>query len=94
MRDALDEAGFPRVKIIGSSGFGVTKCACMADARAPLDVVGTGSYIPERWNETYATADIIAYNGQERVKTGREFLLPSIRAAQRIRTSTDRTAQS
>ncbi|GAB3589932.1 nicotinate phosphoribosyltransferase [Acetobacter peroxydans] len=94
MRDALDEAGFPRVKIIGSSGFGVTKCACMADARAPLDVVGTGSYIPERWNETYATADIIAYNGQERVKMGREFLLPSTRAAQRLGATTDRTAQS
>jgi nicotinate phosphoribosyltransferase len=66
----------------------------MADARAPLDVVGTGSYIPERWNETYATADIIAYNGQERVKMGREFLLPSTRAAQRLGATTDRTAQS
>ena len=92
--DGMDGAGCAGVKVVGCSECGITKCACMADARAPRGVVGTGSYIPERWNETYATADIIAYNGQERVKTGREFLLPSIRAAQRIRTSTDRTAQS
>ncbi|MFT9258517.1 MAG: nicotinate phosphoribosyltransferase, partial [Acetobacter sp.] len=79
MREALDEAGFPKVRIVASSGFGVTKCACMADARAPVDVVGTGSYIPEWWNETYATTDIIAYDGVERVKIGREFLFPSAR---------------
>lgn len=79
MREELDHAGFPHVKIIASSGFGVTKCACMADAHAPVDVVGTGSFIPELWNETYATADIVSYNGVERVKIGREFLLPSFR---------------
>ncbi|OAG75885.1 Nicotinate phosphoribosyltransferase [Acetobacter malorum] len=83
MRDALDEAGFPQVKIIASSGFGVTKCACMADARAPIDIVGTGSFIPDRWNETYATADIVSYNGVERVKIGREFLLPSAQKTQK-----------
>ena len=47
----------------------------MADARAPIDVVGTGSYLPEHWSETYATADIVAYDGRARVKVGREFLL-------------------
>jgi nicotinate phosphoribosyltransferase len=75
MRDALDSAGFPRVRIVGSSGFGVEKCKVMADAQAPLDVVGTGSYIPEAWSETYATADIVEYDGEARVKVGREFLL-------------------
>ncbi|MEE8663346.1 MAG: nicotinate phosphoribosyltransferase [Acetobacter sp.] len=79
MREALDEAGWSRVKIVVSSGFGVTKCASMADAGAPIDVVGTGSFIPERWGETYATADIVSYNGRESVKIGREFLLPSVR---------------
>jgi nicotinate phosphoribosyltransferase len=74
MREALDEAGFPRVRIVGSSGFSVEKCRVMADAKAPLDVVGTGSYLPEAWSETYATADIIAYGGTPRVKVGREFL--------------------
>jgi nicotinate phosphoribosyltransferase len=75
MREALDEAGFPKVGIIASSGFGVQKCRVMAEARAPIDVVGTGSFIPNTWSETYATADIVDYDGQARVKIGREFLL-------------------
>ena len=75
MREALDAAGYPRVRIVASSGFGVDKCRVMADARAPIDVVGTGSFIPESWHETYATADIIEYDGVPMVKVGREFLL-------------------
>ncbi len=75
MREALDEAGFPKVRIVASSGFGVGKCRVMAEAKAPLDVVGTGSFIPDTWSETYATADIVAYDGVARVKIGREFLL-------------------
>jgi nicotinate phosphoribosyltransferase len=75
MREALNEAGFPKVRIVASSGFGVSKCRVMAEAKAPIDVVGTGSFIPNTWSETYATADIVAYNGVARVKLGREFLL-------------------
>ena len=75
MREALDEAGFPAVRIVASSGFGVDKCRVMADAKAPIDVVGTGSFIPDFWHETYATADIVEYDGVPMVKVGREFLL-------------------
>ncbi len=75
MREGLDEAGYPAVRIIASSGFGVDKCRVMADAHAPIDVVGTGSFIPDAWAETYATADIVEYDGEARVKVGREFLL-------------------
>jgi nicotinate phosphoribosyltransferase len=75
MREALDSAGFPKVRIVASSGFGVGKCRVMAEARAPIDVVGTGSFIPDAWSETYATADIVDYDGTPRVKVGREFLL-------------------
>ncbi len=75
VREALDEAGFPRVRLVVSSGFGVDKCRVMADAKAPIDLVGTGSFIPADWHETYATADIIEYDGQARVKVGREFLM-------------------
>jgi nicotinate phosphoribosyltransferase len=75
MREELDEAGFPRVRIVASSGFGVDKCRVMADAHAPVDVVGTGSFIPDSWSETYATADIVEYDGAPMVKVGREFLL-------------------
>jgi nicotinate phosphoribosyltransferase len=79
MREALDAAGFPGAKIVASSGFGPEKCRIMAVAKAPIDVIGTGSYLPELWTETYATADIIAYDGQPMVKVGREFLLRSKR---------------
>jgi nicotinate phosphoribosyltransferase len=82
MREVLDEANFPRVRIVVSSGFGVEKCSVMADAHAPIDVVGTGSFIPEQWSETYATADVVAYNGEPRVKVGREFLLRRANGAQ------------
>src|SRR5271169_865790 len=75
MRLRLDEAGLNRIKIVASSGFGPAKCRMMAAANAPIDVIGTGSYLPELWSETYATADIIAYDGQPMVKAGREFLL-------------------
>jgi nicotinate phosphoribosyltransferase len=49
----------------------------MSSVGAPIDMIGTGSYIPESWSETYATADIVEYNGVSRVKIGREFLLPN-----------------
>jgi nicotinate phosphoribosyltransferase len=75
LRLVLDDAGFPQAKIVASSGFGPEKCRMMAAANAPIDVIGTGSYLPELWSETYATADIIAYDGEPRVKAGREFLL-------------------
>jgi nicotinate phosphoribosyltransferase len=66
VRRALDEGG---------SGFVPAKCRMMAVADAPIDVIGTGSYLPEIWSETYATADIVAYDDQPMVKSGREFLL-------------------
>ena len=74
-REQLDQAGFDRVKIVASSGFDVAKCRVMADVGAPIDVIGTGSFLPESWAETFATADVVAYDGKARVKTGREFLL-------------------
>lgn len=75
LREALDEAGFDKVRIVASSGFGPAKCKLMADAQAPVDVIGTGSYLPEKWTETYATADVVEYDGKPSVKLGREFLL-------------------
>ena len=63
------------MKIVASSGFNPAKCRLMAEAKAPIDMIGTGSYLPELWSETYATADIVEYDGEPRVKVGREFLL-------------------
>jgi nicotinate phosphoribosyltransferase len=94
MRQKLDEAGFDKVRIIASSGFSPRKCKLMASVRAPIDIIGTGSYLPELWSETYATADIIAYDGELRVKIGREFLFPEhpkaaewYRAPRRVRST-------
>jgi len=74
LRDTLDAAGFGAVKIVASSGFAPAKCKVMASVEAPVDVIGTGSFLPERWDETYATADVIEYDGKPSVKAGREFL--------------------
>ena len=51
----------------------------MAISNAQIDVVGTGSYLPEKWSETYATADIIKYGKTPRVKVSREYLLKKIK---------------
>jgi nicotinate phosphoribosyltransferase len=75
LRLCLDGAGFPKVKIVASSGFGPQKCQVMASANVPVDAIGTGSYLPDNWAETYATADIVEYDGKQSVKVGREFLL-------------------
>jgi nicotinate phosphoribosyltransferase len=75
MREELDRAGFSKVRIVASSGFTPAKCKTMAVANAPIDTVGTGSYLPEVWTETYATSDIVEYDGRPSVKVGREFLL-------------------
>jgi nicotinate phosphoribosyltransferase len=73
-RRALDDSGYKEALIVGSSGFDAQKCQVMGAANAPLNMVGTGSFLPATLTETYATADIIAYDGVRRVKVGREFL--------------------
>ena len=75
LREQLDKAGFDKVSIVASSGFSVAKCKVMADAKAPINAIGTGSFLPVNWPETYATADIVSYDGKPAVKAGREFLL-------------------
>lgn len=75
LRENLDRQGFAAVRIVASSGFNPAKCRAMAIAHAPIDVIGTGSFLPENWAETYATADIVEYDGTPLVKAGREFLL-------------------
>jgi len=74
VRRALDAAGYKDAQIVASSGFDPQKCQVMGAAKAPIDMVGTGSFLPATLTETYATADIIAYGGVKRVKIGREFL--------------------
>ena len=74
LRQTLDAAGFGACRIVGSSGFNMFKCKMFANARAPLYSVGTGSFIPENFGDTFATADIFMYEGRFDVKLGREKL--------------------
>lgn len=74
-RQQLDGAGFDRVVIAASSGFSSEKCALFAEAQAPVNVIGTGSYVPRHTEETYAKAEILGYEGQWQTKTGREWVL-------------------
>lgn len=82
LRESLNDAGFERVPIVGSSGFTPEKCRVMAIAKAPIDVIGTGSFVPENWNETFATCDLVALDGVRTVKLGREFLLEALEHGQ------------
>lgn len=75
MRRTLDNAGYKKAQIVASSGFNPQKCHVMGAAGVPIDMIGTGSFLPATLTETYATADIIAYDGKSRVKLGREFLI-------------------
>ncbi|MBZ0215461.1 MAG: hypothetical protein K8F25_02810 [Fimbriimonadaceae bacterium] len=74
VRNALDKAGYKDMKIVASSGFHSQKCQVTGAAKAPVDFIGTGSFLPATLSETYATADVISYGGVNRVKVGREHL--------------------
>lgn len=83
MRNELDRAGFShidgrKVAIVGSSGFDMTKTRIMANANAPVDLIGTGSFLPNTLKETYSTADVFAYDGEFNVKAGRQETYRSV----------------
>ncbi len=80
-RNELDSAGFPNVKIVASSGFNYDKCRVMKLARAPIDFVGTGSFLPTYWQDTYATADILKFGNNYRIKEGRAYLIDRYKQA-------------
>jgi nicotinate phosphoribosyltransferase len=71
MRTLLNAHGHKNVQIIASSGFDVRKCRVMARARVPIDVIGTGSFLPKDLSAAFATADCYQYDGKFKVKEGR-----------------------
>jgi len=79
LRQTLSANGFNACKIVGSSGFNLFKCKMFANCRAPLDAVGTGSFIPENFPDTYATADVFMYDGKPGIKVGREKLFQGLK---------------
>jgi nicotinate phosphoribosyltransferase len=79
MRGTLDAAGFNGARIVASSGFNPFKCKMFGNARAPVDAIGTGSFIPEAYGDTFATADIFMYDGRFDVKVGREKMFQGLK---------------
>jgi nicotinate phosphoribosyltransferase len=79
MRGTLDAAGFSGARIVASSGFNPFKCKMFGNARAPVDAIGTGSFIPEAYGDTFATADVFMYDGRFDVKVGREKMFQGLK---------------
>lgn len=78
MRNTLDAAGFLDVGIVASSGFDPLKCKIMSAARAPINVIGTGSFLPKTTTEMFATCDAYEYDGNFSVKLGREIIFEGL----------------
>ena len=78
-RQRLDSAGFGTARIVASSGFNLFKCKIFGSARVPVDVIGTGSFIPETYSETFATADIFKYGDEFHIKIGREKIFQGLK---------------
>jgi nicotinate phosphoribosyltransferase len=76
VRQALDEAGFPRVKIVVSGGFTLDKIREFELAEVPVDAYGVGSSLIRGSNDF--TADIVVTDGRPSGKVGRH-LRPSSR---------------
>jgi nicotinate phosphoribosyltransferase len=71
VRDALDGAGFPDVKIVASGGFDVAKIRCFEEHGVPVDAYGVGSSLIRGANDF--TADIVLTDGRASAKAGRAF---------------------
>jgi nicotinate phosphoribosyltransferase len=71
VREALDEAGHERVRIVASGGFDAARIAEFERLGAPADAYGVGSALLRGSNDY--TADIVLVDGQPRAKVGRRF---------------------
>jgi nicotinate phosphoribosyltransferase len=71
VREALDENGFERVKIVASGGFDAEKIRDFEERRVPVDSYGVGSALIRGENDF--TADIVLTDGLPAAKVGRRF---------------------
>jgi nicotinate phosphoribosyltransferase len=71
VRDALDENGFERVKIVVSGGFTVEKIRALEERGVPVDAYGVGSSLIRGANDF--TADIVLTDGLPSAKVGRAY---------------------
>jgi nicotinate phosphoribosyltransferase len=76
VREALDDAGHPRIRIVASGGFDVGKIARFERCEAPVDSYGVGSALLR--GDFDFTADVVELDGRPGGKAGRE-LRPNLR---------------
>ena len=71
VRDALDERGYERLRIVASGGFNAEKIRFFEDKGVPVDAYGVGSSLIRGSNDF--TADIVLTDGSPSAKVGRQF---------------------
>jgi nicotinate phosphoribosyltransferase len=71
VRDALDENGFERVRIVVSGGFTVDRIREFEAKNVPVDSYGVGSSLIRGDNDF--TADVVLTDGLPSAKVGREY---------------------
>jgi nicotinate phosphoribosyltransferase len=72
VRRALDEAGYPDVRIVASGGFTVERIREFEAAGVPVDAYGVGSSLIRGDNDF--TADVVLVDGRPCAKVGRRYL--------------------
>lgn len=72
VRKALDQNGFPWVKIVISGGFTGPKIREFIKLRVPFDAVGVGSALLRE--KIDFTADLVVVNGKKCAKVGRAYV--------------------
>jgi nicotinate phosphoribosyltransferase len=71
VREALDENGFERIRIVASGGFDAEKITAFERRGVPVDAYGVGSSLLRGENDF--TADIVLTDGLPSAKVGRSF---------------------
>ena len=71
VRNALDDAGFERVRIIASGGFHAERIRRFEAAAVPVDAYGIGSSLVANDGRFDFTADIVQTDGRPSAKVGR-----------------------
>jgi nicotinate phosphoribosyltransferase len=71
VRDALDDAGHQRVRIVCSGGFTAERIRDFESKGVPADSYGVGSSLLRGSNDF--TADVVLVNGKPRAKSGRWY---------------------
>ena len=71
VRNALDEAGFERIRIVASGGFDAEKIKAFEERGVPVDSYGVGSALIRGENDF--TSDIVLTDGLPSAKVGRRY---------------------